>query len=64
MSGKFWVIMSGLHLQEVQGDLGFQVAQVDPADPANQIINVITSIKMLTLQPKLGFIQHRRRIFF
>lgn len=37
--------MSGLHLQEVQGDLGFQVAQVDPADPANQIINVITSIK-------------------
>lgn len=45
MSGTFWIIMSGLHLQEVQGDLGFQVAQVDPGDPANQIINVITSIK-------------------
>lgn len=44
-SGIFWIIMSGLHLQEVQGDLGFQVAQVDPADPANQIINGITSIK-------------------
>lgn len=29
-------IRFGLYLQEVQGDLGFQVAQVYPEDPANK----------------------------
>lgn len=28
--------MSGLYLQEVQGDLAFQVGQMDPEDPANR----------------------------
>lgn len=38
------IIMFGLCLQEVQGDLGFQVAQVDPEDPANKIIILVTSM--------------------
>lgn len=41
----FRIIVFGLYLQEVQGDLGFQVAQVDPEDPANKIIIWITSMK-------------------
>lgn len=32
------IIMFGLYLLEVQGDLGFQVAQVAPEDPAIKII--------------------------
>lgn len=32
-------IVFELYLLEVQGDLGFQVAQVDPEDPANKDIN-------------------------
>lgn len=37
--------MFGLYLQEVQGDLGFQVAQEDPEDPANKIIILINSME-------------------
>lgn len=36
--------MFGLCLQAVQGDLGFQVAQVDPGDPANKMIILIKSM--------------------
>lgn len=51
LNEMFRIIMFGLYLQEVQGDLGFQVAQVDPEDPANKIIILRTS--MFTLEPKL-----------
>lgn len=41
----FWmIIMFGLYLLEVQGDLGFQVAQVDPEDPLIKIIIITTLI--------------------
>lgn len=38
------IVMFGLYLLEVQGDLGFQVAQVAPEDPAIKIIIITTSI--------------------
>lgn len=38
------IIMFGLYLLEVQGDLGFQVAQVAPEDPTIKIIIITTSI--------------------
>lgn len=38
------IIMFGLYLLEGQGDLGFQVAQVAPEDPAIKIIIITTSI--------------------
>lgn len=44
LNEMFRIIMFGLYLQEVQGDLGFQVAQVDPEDPTNKIIILITSM--------------------
>lgn len=36
--------MFGLYLLEVQGDLGFQAAQVAPEDPTFKIIIITTSI--------------------
>lgn len=44
LNEMFRIIMFELYLQVVQGDLGFQVAQVDPEDPANKIIILITSM--------------------
>lgn len=53
LTEMFRIIMFGLYLQEVQGALGFQAAQVDLENPANKIF-LITLI--LTLQPKLEVI--------
>lgn len=41
----FRIVRFELYLQEVQGDLGFQVAQVDPEDPTNVVI--IDFLKLL-----------------
>lgn len=60
----FWmIIMSGLYLLEVQGDLGFQVAQVDPEDPAIKIIILTTSVANAQTAEALNH-QQRRIISF